>query len=55
MVSIEAAIASVPSELESISSLKEEQRMIPKTFLDRKYVLTLSFGKSLICQLAPID
>ena len=40
-VSVDAAIASVISELESISSLKEEQRTALKAFLDGKYVLVL--------------
>ena len=45
------AIASVISELESISSLKEEQRTALKAFLDEKDVFALlptGFGKSLI-------
>ena len=46
-----AAIASVISELVSISSLKEEQRTALKAFLDGKNVFALlptGFGKSLI-------
>ncbi len=53
MVSIDATIASVLSEMESISSLKEEQRTSLKAFLDGKDVLTLlpnDFSKSLIYQ-----
>ncbi len=36
MVSLDAATASVLSELESISSLKQEQRMTLKAFLEEK-------------------
>ncbi len=42
VVSIDAAIASVLSELESISSLKEERRKKLKASLDGKDVLLLS-------------
>ncbi len=56
VVSVDAAIASVLSELESISSLKEEQRTL-KAFLEGKDVFALlsaGFSKSLIYQLTPI-
>ncbi len=41
VVSINAAAASVLSELESVSSLKEEQRTTLNIFLDGKDVFTL--------------
>ena len=40
-VSIDTAIASVTSEVESISSLKEEQRRTLKAFLHVKDIFTL--------------
>ena len=40
-VSVDAAIASIISELESISSLKEEQRTALKAFLNGKDVFVL--------------
>ncbi len=55
VVSIDATIASVLSELESISSLKEEQTTTLKAFLDGEEVFALlpsDFGRSLIYQLA---
>ncbi len=42
VVSIDAAIASVLSEPESIPSMKEERRKTLKAFLDAKDVLLLS-------------
>ncbi len=41
VVSIDAAVASVLSDLESISSLKKEQRASLKASLDGKDVFTL--------------
>ncbi len=55
MVSVDVGIALVLSELESISLLKEEQKMTLKAFLDEKQVFALpgtDFSKSLIYQLA---
>ncbi len=53
----DAAIASVLSELGSISSLKEKQRTTLMAFLNRKKgfadILT-DFGKSLIYQKVPL-
>lgn len=46
-----AAVASVISELESLSSLKEEQITTLKAFLDGKDIFSLfptGFGKTLI-------
>lgn len=40
-VSIDAAKASLISDLQSISSLKEERRMSLKAFCDGKYVFAL--------------
>ena len=40
-LALDAAVASIISELESISSLKEEQRMALKAFLEGKYVFAL--------------
>lgn len=51
---VDAAIASVKSELESLSSPKEEQRAAPKALLDGKDVFVFlpnGFAKSLIYQL----
>lgn len=51
-----AAVASVISELESLSSLKEEQITTLKALLDGKDAFSLLptvFGMSLIYQLAP--
>ncbi len=53
VVNVDSAIAAVLSELESISSLKEEQRTTLKVFPDGKDVFALfltDFGKSLIYQ-----
>ena len=47
-VNVDAAVASVISELESISSLKETQRTTLEDFLDGKHVFALlptGFGK----------
>ncbi len=41
-LSIDAAIASVLSELESVSTLKEKQSTTLKAFLDGKHVFVLS-------------
>ncbi len=57
VVSVDAAIASVLSELESISSLKEEQRTTMKAFLDGKDVFSFlpnDSHKSLIYQLSSL-
>lgn len=54
--SINAAIASVITELEFMSSFKEEQKMALKAFIDRKdafILLLIGFG-SLIYQPAPL-
>ncbi len=48
-LSMDASIAAVLSELDNISSLKEEQRTAPKAFLGGKDVFALlltGFGKS---------
>ena len=53
----DAAIASVVSDLENISSLKEEQTTALKAFLNKKdvfAVLPTGYGKSLIYQIAPL-
>ncbi len=47
VVNVDVALASVLLELENISSLDKEQRMIVKAFLDRK-------GVSLFSQLASV-
>ncbi len=54
--SVDPAIASVLSELESILSLQEEQRMTLKVFLGGKNVFAffLTECESLIYQVAPL-
>ena len=55
--SIDTAITKVISQLENISSLKDEQRTALEAFLSGKDVFALlptGFGKSLIYQLAPL-
>ncbi len=57
MVGVDAAIASVLSELQSISLLEEEQWTTLKAFLDGTDVFNLlpaGFGKILIYQLTPL-
>ena len=56
-LSIDSAISSVLSDLESLSSLKEEQRTALKAFLSGKDIFALlptGFDKSFIYQLAPL-
>ncbi len=55
-VSVAAALALILSELENIPSLKEEQRMKLKAFLDGKndFTLLTVLGKSLIYHEAPL-
>ena len=56
-MTIDAAITLVISQLDNISSLKEEQSLALKAFLRGKAVFGLlptGFGKSLIYQLAPL-
>ncbi len=57
VVNVDSAIAAVLSELESISSLKEEQRTTLEVFPDGRDVFALfltDFGKSLIYQVTPL-
>ncbi len=57
MVSVDATVASALSDLESISSLKEEQRMTLKLFLHGINVFSLllsDFCMSLIYQVASL-
>ena len=54
---MEAAIVSAVNELEHILSLKDEQTIALKAFLEKKdvfAVLPTGYGKSVIFQLAPL-
>ena len=54
---MDAAIATVVNDLENISSLKDEQTIALKAFVEKKdvfAVLPTGFGKSLIYQIAPL-